>query len=43
MSAMSTDQRNDLAELKEKEQKGTITAAEQTELDNLRDTYQCDD
>lgn len=40
--AMSTEERNELAELKYKEQQGTITAAEQAELDNLRDTYQCE-
>jgi uncharacterized protein YnzC (UPF0291/DUF896 family) len=40
--AMSVEERNDLAELKEKEKNGTITAAEQIELDNLRDTYQCE-
>jgi len=41
--AMSTDQRNELAALKEKEENGTITAAEQATLDNLRNTYECDD
>lgn len=40
--AMSTEERNELAELTEKEKNGTITSAEQAELDNLRDFYQCD-
>jgi hypothetical protein len=40
---MSQDERQDLAALKYKEQQGTITAAEQAELDSLRDTFQCDD
>ena len=39
---MSQDERNRLAELKYKEQQQTITSTEQTELDDLRDTYQCD-
>lgn len=42
MSAMSQAERNELSELKFKEQNGTITASEQTTLDNLRETYSCE-
>ena len=39
---MSTEERNELAELKEKEENGTITPEEQIQLTFLRDTYQCE-
>lgn len=39
---MSQSERNRLSELKFKEQNQTITSAEQTELDGLRDTFSCE-
>lgn len=40
---MSQDERYEQEALKQKEDAGTITPAEQIRLDELRDTWQCDD
>jgi hypothetical protein len=42
MSAMTQAERNELSELKYKEQQGTITPEEQTQLDFLRENFQCE-
>ena len=39
---MSQVERTEQSALKQKETDGTITPAEQTRLDELRETFQCD-